>query len=286
MSRPLRIEFPGALYHVMARGNARQPIVQDDRDRHAFLANLARVSAHFDWRLWSYCLMDNHYHVMIETLQPTLARGMRELNGVYAQMFNRRHHRVGHVLQGRYRAILVDRDNYLLELSRYIVLNPVRAQLCTTAGDWKWSSYRATMGAAPAINRLAVDALLEHFAPHRGEARRAFASFVADGTGVEAPPQHRRMYVGGDNFLERIAEHAASPSTEVPREQRSFQSIERFVRDIGDRDEAIRAAYQRGRYTMKEIGAHFGLHYTTASRIARGAKRRDQPRSRPSQARI
>lgn len=116
----------------MARGNARAAIYLDDEDRRAFCLGLSRVCERFDWRLWSYCLMDNHYHLLIETLRPTLSRGMREVNGVYTQAFNRRHARVGHVLQGRYKAVLVDKDSYLLELSRYIVLNPVRAHLCQT----------------------------------------------------------------------------------------------------------------------------------------------------------
>jgi len=115
MSRPLRIEFSGALYHVMARGNAREAIFQDDEDRQVFCSGLARACERFEWRLWAYCLMDNHYHLLIETLKPTLSRGMREVNGVYTQAFNRHHRRAGHVLQGRYKAVLVDKDSYLAE---------------------------------------------------------------------------------------------------------------------------------------------------------------------------
>ena len=121
-ARPLRIEYPGALYHVMARGNARAAIF-DDEDRQAFIDNLGRVAARCDWLVWAWSLMDNHYHLLIETRQPTLSRGMREVNGVYSQAFKRRHGRVVHVLHGRYKAVLVERDTYLLELSRYVVLN-------------------------------------------------------------------------------------------------------------------------------------------------------------------
>ncbi len=145
MSRPQRIEFAGACYHVMARGNARERIYWDDEDRQRFLDGLSRVCDRFDWILWAYCLMDNHYHLLVETEQPTLSRGMREVNGTYSQSFNRRYGRVGHVLQGRYKAILVDKDAYLTELQRYIVLNPVRAGLCGGAGDWRWSSYPAVL---------------------------------------------------------------------------------------------------------------------------------------------
>ena len=135
MVRPLRIEFPGAVYHITARGNARAKIFKDDADRDAFLSVLEQVLTQFDWLLHAYCLMDNHYHLMIETTEANLSAGMRQLNGVYTQRFNRRHRRVGHVFQGRFKAIVVDRDSYLLELCRYVVLNPVRARMVREAKD-------------------------------------------------------------------------------------------------------------------------------------------------------
>lgn len=269
VSRPLRIEFAGALYHVMARGNARQAIVVDDHDRRAFLSNLARVSVRFQWRLWSYCLMDNHYHLLLETGQPTLSRGMREINGVYSQAFNRRHGRVGHLLQGRYRAALVDKNRYLMELTRYIVLNPVRAQLCESAADWKWSAYRAIMGMTTAPEGLAVDTLLGLFADNRRAARRAFARFVTEGLGFEVPAQHQQLYLGDEKFVEQIARRAGPTSPEVPRRQRPARSLEAYARAHHDRDGAIRAAYESGTFTLSEIGDHFGLHHSMISRIAR-----------------
>ena len=142
MARPLRIEFPGALYHVTSRGNARQRVFRDDEDRETFLATLAWVVARFRWRCHAYCLMDNHIHLLIDTPQPNLSRGMRQLNGVYTQRFNRRHRRVGHLFQGRFQAILVEKEGYLLELARYIVLNPVRAKMVKTPERYPWSSYR------------------------------------------------------------------------------------------------------------------------------------------------
>ena len=126
MARPLRIEYPGAVYHVTSRGNARKKIFLDDIDRDEFLATLGWVVERFGWGCHAYCLMDNHFHLLIETPKPNLSLGMRQLNGVYTQRFNRRHKRVGHLFQGRFKAILVERDSYLLELARYIVLNPVR----------------------------------------------------------------------------------------------------------------------------------------------------------------
>jgi REP element-mobilizing transposase RayT len=122
MARPLRIEFAGALYHVTARGNAREDVYGDDADRQQFLTLLQNTVKRYDWHCHAYCLMDNHYHLLIETSSPTLSKGMKYLNGTYTQYFNWQHQRVGHVFQGRFRAILVQKDTYLLALTRYIVL--------------------------------------------------------------------------------------------------------------------------------------------------------------------
>jgi REP element-mobilizing transposase RayT len=274
MARPLRLEFEGALYHVMARGNAREAIFLDDDDRVAFVANLGRVAERFEWRVWAWCLMGNHYHLLVETLRPTLSRGMREINGVYTQGFNRRHRRVGHVLQGRYKAVLVDKDSYLLELSRYVVLNPVRAGLVATAGDWTWSSYRAVMGKAPAPEWLAANATLRLLHAERGPARRAYARFVAEGVAAEdaLPQVEQQSLLGSEAFVERMVARAAKrpASAEVPRRARIVRSLPAIAREAGDRDAAIRAAYGTGGYTLRQIGDHFGLHYSVVSRIARG----------------
>ena len=146
MARPLRLEYSGAIHHVTSRGNAQAPIFLDDEDRASFLAVLAECIARFTWICHAYCLMDNHYHLIIETPDANLSAGMRQLNGVYTQRFNRRHGRVGHIFQGRFKAILVERDSYLLELCRYVVLNPVRARMVRDASQYAWSSHLATMG--------------------------------------------------------------------------------------------------------------------------------------------
>ncbi len=273
MSRPLRIEFPGALYHVIARGNAREAIFQDDEDRQLFCSVLTRVCQRFQWRLWAYCLMDNHYHLLAETLQSNLSRGMREVNGVYTQAFNRRHRRVGHVLQGRYKAVLVDKDNYLLELSRYIVLNPLRAHLCKRPADWAWSSYRAIMGKSSASETLAIAETLGLFSTNRGAARRAYARFVAEGIDQPLPEIRQQLYLGDDAFAARMAQRAKRVSDEVPRRQRALKSLAQYERETANRNAAIEAAYASGTYTLKAIGEHFGLHYATVSRIARRGMR-------------
>lgn len=127
MSRPLRLEFPDALYHVTSRGDRRENIYDDSTDKELFSSIFGQVISQFNWICYAYCLMDNHYHLLIQTPDSNLGKGMRQLNGVYTQTYNRRHHKVGHLFQGRYKSILVDEEAYLLELSRYIVLNPVKA---------------------------------------------------------------------------------------------------------------------------------------------------------------
>ena len=142
----LRVEFPGALYHVTARGDRREPIFEDDEDRRALLEVLSLALERFDASCLAYCLMSNHYHFVLETHRANLSRLMRHVNGVYTQRCNRRHQRVGHLFQGRFKAIVVDRDAYLLEVCRYVDLNPVQARLVKRAEDWAWSSYRAHSG--------------------------------------------------------------------------------------------------------------------------------------------
>src|SRR3990167_5084236 len=149
MARPIRIEYPGALYHITSRGNEQKSIYVNDSDRRYFIALLEQTLKRFNWICYSYCLMDNHYHLLIETVDPTLSKGMRYLNGVYTQRMNREYSRVGHLLQGRFKAIIVEKESYLLELCRYIVLNPVRAKLVKMPEEYPWSSYRAMIGVVP-----------------------------------------------------------------------------------------------------------------------------------------
>ena len=162
---------------MTSRGDHREKIFLDDADRRTFLDLLGKEVLQQGWLCYAYCLMDNHYHVLIETAEPNLVRGMRRLNGVYTQSFNRRHGRVGHVFQGRYKAIVVDKENYLLELCRYIVLNPVRAKIVKSAEKWPWSSYRATAGEIGSSKWLAADKVASFFSGRRSSYRR----FVADG---------------------------------------------------------------------------------------------------------
>jgi len=270
MARPLRIEYPGAFYHVTCRGNAREKVFFIDPDREMFLELLADVAERFTWRCHAYCQMTNHYHLLIETLKPTLSLGMRQLNGVYTQEFNRRHRRTGHVFQGRFKGILVERDAYLLELARYVVLNPVRAKMVRSARDWPWSSYRATAGFEAAPEFLTTDWLLDQFGASRARAQKAYRKFVSEGRGVTVWEHLRgQVYLGSDTFIE---EHTPPRTafSEIPRDQ-LVAGRPALIDIVSDADDAagIARAYLEHRYTQQEIAAHLGVHYSTISRRVR-----------------
>lgn len=272
MARPLRIEFPGAVYHVTSRGNARGPIFLGDPDRHVFLNTLGDVVEQHGWLCHAYCLMTNHYHLLLETLEANLSRGMRELNGVYAQRFNHRHSRVGHVFQGRFKGILVERESHLLELARYLVLNPVRAGMVDAAED-RWSSLRATLGLARAPGWLTVATLVASFA-----SRSRYRDFVREGIAARPPWQDLRgSLLGSEQFVERVRSQLGETlaQAEVPRRERLVhrEPLEELfppqvAGDLALRNERIREARRRRTYTLTELARYLGLHYGTVSRIA------------------
>jgi REP element-mobilizing transposase RayT len=278
MARPLRIEFPGALYHVTSRGNGRADIFLDDGDRQAFLDVLAMVCQRLRWLCYAYGLMTNHYHVVIETAEGNLAKGMRQLNGVYTQRFNRLHAHVGHVLQGRYKAILVEREAHLLELTRYVILNPVRARMVAAPEHWPWSSYHTTMSHKPAPPWLARDWILSQFARIREEARTPYARFVHDGQhhpSIWSGLRHQ-IYLGSDDFVGRMQGRlqASERVDEIPKVQRRPvpPSLQAFTEAYDDKRTAMAAAYASGAYMLKAIAAHFGVHSSTVSRAVRQAR--------------
>lgn len=178
MARPLRLEYPGAFYHVLNRGNNLEHIFRNERDREKFLILIGKMKDRFSLGIHTYCLMDNHYHLLIETKEPNLSQAIQWLNVSYAIYFNRRYRRPGHLFQGRFRAILIEADEYLRPLSRYIHLNPVRAKLVSTPDLYFWSSYRALIGKTRIPRFLEVDWLLSNFSEKRKEAMRKYRAFV------------------------------------------------------------------------------------------------------------
>jgi REP element-mobilizing transposase RayT len=268
MARPLRLQVAGGIYHVTARGNAGGCIYLDDADRHRFLRVVARVSSRFDWQCFAYCLMGNHYHLVVQTPRPNLVRGMQQLNGTYAQRFNQRHgRRRTHVFQGRYHAVLVQRDPHLLELARYIAWNPVRAGLCAQPEAWRWSSHRALLGLA-STDVVAVEAFLSYFGDTVASARRTYRAFV-ERAEPEEPSRTNGAIVGNDAFLRSLLP-PAPPSPEVSRVP--WNAVRPSLSEVfatHARDAGIARAYRDLGYSMREIAEALGCHYCTVSRRLR-----------------
>ncbi len=215
---------------MTSRGNERREIVCDDEDRRRFVRILGDTVIRARWILHAWVLMSNHYHLLVETPEPTLSKGAKRLNQSYAEAFNERHERVGHLFQGRFKGILVERESHLLELVRYIVLNPVRAHCVRIAGDYEWSNYHATAGLRAAPSWLEIAWTLKQFQPvDIAAAHEAYRRFVADGRGASYNPWEQvlgQIYLGGTEFRERMQDLVDSKkrSREHPVPQRTFNS--------------------------------------------------------------
>ena len=236
MPRKPRLLIPGDCYHVTARGNERRAIFRDAVDRERFMGILARVADENGWRVLAYCLMGNHFLLLVLTPEPNLNAGMQRLNGTYAQWFNRRHERVGHLFQSRYGATLVRSDRHLHAAIRYVVRNPVRSGLCVRVRDWRWSSHLAVLGAARVPSFLAVETLLAYYGSDRERARLG--------------------------YLEEVER------ADVPHLDRFFRTPQRSVAAVFGRapsDSAIAAAHAEG-YSLREIARHLGVNVSTVSR--------------------
>lgn len=250
MARQPRVQLPGALYHVTSRGTDRRRIFVTDSDRQAFMKVLDEVADERSWRCYAYCLMNNHYHLLLQTPAPDLADGMKYLNGVYSQSFNARHNRVGHLMQGRYFSQLIRRESHLLAAIRYIVQNPVRAGLSRSAADWRWSSHIAVLGKRRKPDWLDVEFVLNQFASDPAEAVRAYAAFVE-----EVPCCER-------SIREVLYGSSGSSNGGV-----ALSEIIGPDRDKATRNLAIFDAYENHGYRMREIAEYLGLHISSVSRI-------------------
>lgn len=280
MARPLRIEFPGAIYHVTSRGDRREPIFLDDVDRESLIAVLATGMSRFDAQVLAYCLMGNHYHFVLHTRQANLSPLMRHVNGVYTQAFNRRHGKVGHLLQGRFKAILVDRDAYLLEVCRYVELNPVRAGMVSEPAQWPWSSYRAHVGQVPTPEWLDSVGLHAYLlgCPARSVAdeRRAtqrYVALVAAGRDVRLWDEalRQQIYLGDEAFVERMQALAVpqqEASRDMPRPQRSKPlTLSQWLGSSENRDQAFLCAHTQSGISMTAIAREMGLSVSYVSRL-------------------
>jgi REP element-mobilizing transposase RayT len=265
---------------VTARGNAREDIYNDEIDRQHFLLLLQNTVNRYDWYCHAYCLMDNHYHLLIETNSPTLSKGMKYLNGTYTQYFNRQHQRVGHVFQGRFKAILVQKDAYLLELARYIALNPVRAQIVRSAKEWRWSSYRATAGYEENAACLTTEWILAGFDKIKSVAQQHYRDFVKAGKEQPSPWQglKNQIYLGDDDFVNDMQRKLNPEQSlkDIPRKQKQapIKPLSYFVDRYKNRGEGMAQAYLSGHYTLAQVGEHFGVSYATVSRAVKQAEKR------------
>jgi putative transposase len=274
MSRPLRIEFPGGLYHITSRGNEQKSIFLNPRDRLVFLDLLDDVVRKYHVICHAYCLMDNHYHLLIETPEANVSKSMRQLNGVYTQRFNRSRNRRGHLFQGRFTARIVDHDAYLISVARYIVVNPIRTKTVSKPGSWPWSSYNATAGSGPRPGFLATDFILSMFCDDRQNAQQQYQEFVNAGFCHELWKELRsRIFLGGADFVARVSEmiDCSTRVQEFSREERFAGRPElQHLLDTtssGTRDEFVVQACMRYGYSQREIGDFLGVHYSSISRI-------------------
>ncbi|OFW57359.1 MAG: hypothetical protein A2Y75_06250 [Candidatus Solincola sediminis] len=275
MGRPLRLEFPGAFYHVVSRGNAKQAIFESDDDRRLFLGTLSRVIKRHNMILHAYCLMQNHFHLLIETPDGNLSRGMHNLNCLYCQTYNSRHDRVGHLFQGRYRAAVIDEDEYFLTVARYIVLNPVRAKIVTYPSGYIWSSYLDTIGARIPPAFLTVGSILKEFSEDEEKARNSYHVFILQGLDQEISYSLPDCSIlGSSEFVDKLKDMMATKKTirEIPRRDRFADrpNIERVIR-LGskqdERDTGIFLAFHEFGYRQKEIADHLKLSPSTVSKI-------------------
>lgn len=275
MTRPLRIEYQGALYHVTSRGNRRQDIFLSDQDRELFLSILWSSFDVYDVYCYAYCLMDNHYHLLIQTANGNLSEVMRDINSIYSRKFNKNHGQVGHVLQGRYKSFLVDRDAYLFKLIQYTVLNPVRAGIVAHPADWEWSSYLATRLGDVSNARMKVSDVLKYFDPDIRSAGSQYEQFILSGIGGESPFENCKegLALGSEEFIEAHAIHFdRTKDADIVIAQRltGRPSLAELF-DANDptnvRNAKIICARTSCGYSVTDIAKHLKLHRTTVSKV-------------------
>lgn len=286
MSRPIRFLGAGLIYHVMARGNNKMALFLDEIDHHRLFDILTKVLHDFEVDCWSNCAMPNHYHLVLRTRQPNLSSAMRQLNGTFAQWWNRRHHHVGHVFQGRFKAQVVENDFYLLRLCRYVMLNPVRAGLCAAPEQWRWSSYRALAGLADPVC-VDVDSLLSSFAGDLDivEGRRRLVEYVKDRSDDEMGDWIRgdRRVIGSAAFAEQFKALASAASKEVPRKERRTGTptiaslLSSSLRASRGLNEGIVRAHVDYAYSVEDISNCTGLTPRVITRLLRQQVPHAQP---------
>jgi len=287
MARPLRIEFAGAFYHITARGNERKDIFKSNRDRSQFLSYLESATERYDAVIHTYCLMTNHYHLLLETPSGNLSQIMRHINGAYTTYFNTKRKRFGHLFQGRYKGILVEADEYAKELSRYIHLNPIRAGIARSPGEYRWSSYRSYIGKEKPADWLARARVLGYFGKKDLEAQRGYRDFVEEALKRDYPDPLREVIgaaiLGSVGFVERIRDTYLKnrksgrdiPSLRALTTGPSMEEIERGVDRVFGTDPVLarkiklHLCHTYTAHPLKEIGERFGIKESGVSLASR-----------------
>jgi putative transposase len=276
MARPLRVEFPGALYHITSRGNKKLDIFEDSEDRELFLRILGRTIRVNNWICYAYCLMNNHYHLLIETPEGNLSDGMRDLNGIYTQEYNKRHETTGHIYEGRYKSFIIESEPYLLQVARYIVLNPVRAEIASSPEEWVWSSYLGMLDSKKSKHYIDKKKILSYFKNSKTDGRNEYRKFIYEGVSAKSPfaEMPEGIILGSDQFKNEVCE--------ISKKQEDIKEIKKSDRMIGrpslldlfegieekeERDTAIMIARDWCGYSVTEIASHIGLSRGAVSRI-------------------
>ncbi|GBE05854.1 chromosomal replication initiation protein [bacterium BMS3Abin10] len=299
MARPLRIEYDGALYHITSRGNEKKPIYRKDGDCRKFLKILSELPARYQVVIHGYVLMENHYHLLIETPKGNITRVMHYLNTAYTVYFNKKHQRVGHLFQGRYKGLLIEKERYLLSVSRYIHLNPVRALIVKRPEEYKWSSYLDYIGRSIKEKWLTSEWILGQYSTREAQAKNLYKIFIEEGlTAAEDDPfNHVKAgpVIGNEDFIEKIKKKLdLKEHREIPESRRLARDIscKRVIEEVAKRlrlsEQEIRSVGKRGNFARKitfyllrkltdisneEIGRYFGVGYTAVSQGASRARK-------------
>ncbi len=278
MARRPRIQYPGAIHHVMARGNRRSTIFEDDLDRRRFLDLLGIAAGRYALRVYGACLMGTHYHIVAETPRGNLSEAMQVLNGRFAQASNRRHGRTGHLFEARSKSLVIQRESYLKRVLRYVVLNPVRAHLVTEPAAWRWSTYCATAGLEPAPDWLTLDWLDWAFdAPTREEACNRYQRYVNEPAARKSKIDTSALAIGGRRFRERLAETFSRRAPDRPLPVGYVPSVRPALSDLlagvdsrgAGLPRAVYAAHATHGYRQSEIARHLGLDPSTVCKTLR-----------------
>lgn len=280
MARPIRLEFPDAIYHVTTRGDGGEDIFLDDQDRQLFLTVLGEAVLRSGWIIHAYVIMNNHYHLVIETPLANLSRGMRQLNGVYTQRFNSLHGTGGRVFQGRFKAVLIERNGYVLDVCRYVVLNPLRLKAVKNISRYRWSSYRATVGEVKPPAWLNTSWTLAHFGRASAAEKKYAAFVVAAGADMVSPLVNvsSQILLGNPSFVKKMKQRLLS-NVDVKRARKPIKRPKleslftvKVKNDKSLRNVAIKRAYQQYAYTMAEIADAAGIHFSTVSKVVKASE--------------